>query len=80
MENWDAASYELEKPAATVIPLANSTSSEIAADYWTLESCSIEIGFSLDSVAERRSVYTIVVVFNDGKGDLFSTLPYSLLM
>jgi hypothetical protein len=76
-QNRDAP-YGMGELVAAVVPPGNSTSQEIAADYWAVERGSIEIGFSLNSVNEREGVYTVVVVFEDKDGNVFSILSYSL--
>jgi hypothetical protein len=76
-QNRDAP-YGMGELVAAVVPPDNSTSQEIAADYWAVERGSIEIGFSLNSVNQRDGVYTIVVVFEDKDGNVFSILSYSL--
>lgn len=80
-QNKESPSYGLGELVATVVPPgSNSTSSAIIqADYWNLYSQSIEIGFSLNSVNERRGVYTIVIIFEDEDGNIFPAMSYSLL-
>lgn len=78
-QNRDSASYGMGELVATVVPPGgNSTSPEIVADHWSLESRTIEIGFSLGSVDERKGVYTVVVAFEDQDGNVFNVLTYSL--
>lgn len=79
-QNKGVATYELGELVGTVVPPGgNSTSGEIVADYWKLNMQSVEIGFSLNSVNERRGVYTVVVIFEDIDGSVFPIMSYSLL-
>lgn len=78
-QNKGSTSYELGELVATVEPPGTNSTSAIVADYWNLYSQSIEIGFSLNSVNERRGAYTIVMLFEDDDGNIFPAMSYSLL-
>jgi len=55
-----------------------STSPAIVTDHWDIKSQKIDIGFSLNSVIERKGVYTIVVILEDKDGNVFTALSYSI--
>jgi len=79
-QSKDRTSYAPGELVATVVPPGgNSSSTAIAADVWNPGPYSIEIGFSLNSVNERKGVYTIVVLFEDGDSSVFPAMSYSLL-
>ena len=79
-QNKGKRSYGLGELVATVVsPGGNSSSAAIEADVWNHRAYSVEIGLSLNSVNERRGVYTIVVLFEDGDGSVFPAMSYSLL-
>jgi uncharacterized protein YkwD len=79
-QNKDGSSYGLGELVATVVPPGNNSSAAvIVADVWNSGRQSAEIGFSLNSINERRGVYTIVVMLEDRDGNVFPAISYSLL-
>jgi uncharacterized protein YkwD len=79
-QNKDRQSYGLGELVATVVPPGSGSSpAAIVADVWDAGQQSVEIGFSIDSINEKRGVYTIVVIFEDRDGNVFPVMSYSLL-
>lgn len=78
-QNRGKTSYGLGELVAIVAAPGGNSTSPIVADVWIEGTHSIEIGFSLNSVNERRGVYTIVVMFENEEGQVYPAMSYSLL-
>lgn len=79
-QNKGSESYSLGELVATIVPPGGDPSpGAIVADVWDSGQQSVEIGFSINSINEKRGVYTIVVMFEDRNGNVFPAMSYSLL-